>query len=50
MPIERNLARAAVHDANLAGADKMAVEEFHEAGLALKKGKRYSKRGTRKQP
>jgi nucleoid-associated protein YgaU len=45
MPIERNLARAAVHDANLAGADKMAVEEFHEAGLALKKGEALLKEG-----
>lgn len=37
-PAERDLARAAVRDADRAGAQKMAIEEFRAARLALDKG------------
>lgn len=37
-PVEQNLARAAIQDANQAGAEKMAVVEYNEARQSLEKG------------
>ena len=38
-PIEYDLARAAVQDAEQAGAEKMAIEEYNAAHLILEQGK-----------
>lgn len=38
VPVERDLARAAVLDADRAGAQKMAIEEYREAQLTLDRG------------
>ncbi len=45
LPLERDMAREALQDANLAGAGKMAVEEYREARLTLDKGEALLKAG-----
>ena len=44
-PAERDLARDAVRNASLAGAEKMAIEEYSEASNSLNRGEALLKQG-----